>query len=635
MFQSCSKPLVDVAPVYNFSLFSSEQEGVYGVSFDDLPQTPRSRECSRTLCADTKSSSCLDAMVNQLLLTPEQGRCDNKDITLDSMTAGIFNKPDLIDFQLLTPIKNEKMNAVSTHYSTINESVNASMFCPEGFFPQSASNQMSPTTSESSDQETEITFLNTSRGSSLSISASESTSISQVNEVNDLASNEGSKVHFAPAKVRDRKMCNKSIEARHYHKFSNNRHPGKRMRKLWGKQTKWRTSNGKTPLCGQNRTQNQKPKLGNCLFPNPSISQKRFHKLKAQYDQTFEMFTKPRILFTEEEQKNILLGWENVFVNFVTDQESSRFLQENLNRFTSEQLWYSFTHLQSDFVSICEDVYGNYVAQKYLQFGSNKLRKAIVETLKTSINRLSVSMYGCRVVQKILECGGQKNKLLVAQELSGSIIKMVYDKNGNYVVQKMIQCFRPSEIGFVVDEIFGQTFSLAMHPFGSRVILRLLEKLNRRRVRPLLCEITQHSVILSKNQYGNYIIQWIIKNCVVERRMIVKNLVGRVAELSRDKFGSNVIEAAFRIPGQAQIRELAEELLVNVRSSKGRYSPLALLVGDQFGNYVIQTLLESSSGAFQQRLLRSLRQCGEIKKENKNLLAKVRQISSKSNINVK
>jgi len=268
--------------------------------------------------------------------------------------------------------------------------------------------------------------------------------------------------------------------------------------------------------------------------------------------------------------------------------------------------------------------------------GSNKLRKAILETLKTSIYPLSMDIYGCRVVQKFLECEGQEHKLLVAQELSGSIIKMVYDQNGNHVVQKMIQYLRPSEIVFIADEIFGRTFSLAMHPYGSRIIQRLLEKLCRKRVRPLLREIIQRTVILSKNQYGNYIIQWILKKYDIERREIVRNLIGRVAELSRDKYASNVIEMAFKILDQLQVKKLGEELLVNVHPSKGRYSPLALLVGDQFGNYVVQTLLEASVGAFRQTLLRSLSQCGKMKKDyGKNLLAKIGRISSKNNVNVK
>jgi len=285
--------------------------------------------------------------------------------------------------------------------------------------------------------------------------------------------------------------------------------------------------------------------------------------------------------------------------------------------------------LKADFVTICQDVFGNYVAQKYIELGTKKLRSAIVHTLQTSIYTLSMGMYGCRVVQKLLECEGREYKQIVANELSGSIIKLVYHKNGNHVVQKMIQCLNANEISFIVDEIIGITDSLAKHAYGSRVIHRLLEKLTRTRIQPLLDEITKHTVTLAKNQYGNYIIQWIIKNCVWERRKLVGKLIGRVAELSKEKFASNVIEQAFKKSSQDRVRALAEELLVDVSPSKGRYSSLALLVNDQYGNYVIQALLESSTGDFRQRLLHILRKWGEINNNyGKKLLAKVRHMSS-------
>jgi len=83
---------------------------------------------------------------------------------------------------------------------------------------------------------------------------------------------------------------------------------------------------------------------------------------------------------------------------------------------------------------------------------------------------------------------------------------------------------------------------------------------------------------------------------------------------------------AFKRSRQRHLRELAEELLQVGPAKKGSYHTLALVVNDQFGNYVIQTLLESSSGAFRQRLLRSLSKCGSSKQTyGKNLLVKVEQ----------
>jgi len=244
-----------------------------------------------------------------------------------------------------------------------------------------------------------------------------------------------------------------------------------------------------------------------------------------------------------------------------------------------------------------------------------------MNTLNSSMLSLSLGMYGCRVVQKLLECVGYEHKKSIAKQLKGSIINFVYDQNGNHVLQKMIECLRSQDIAFVADEIIGHSYSLAVHPYGCRIIQRLLEKVCRKKARPLLNEIKQHTVALSKNQYGNYIIQWIIKNCTIERNEVLRRLVGRVAELSREKFASNVIEEAFKRSNNAQVKMLAEELLHDTLGRKERFSAVALLVNDQFGNYVVQTLLDKATEPFRERLLLSLSKCGKYNQDyGKHLL---------------
>jgi len=275
-------------------------------------------------------------------------------------------------------------------------------------------------------------------------------------------------------------------------------------------------------------------------------------------------------------------------------------------------------------------VFGNYVAQKLLELGSDELKSSILKTLKPSLLLLSVEVYGCRVVQKLLECGSHELKLLVAKQFAGSIIDYVFDQNGNHVVQKIINCLNPNDIAFMLDEISGKTYSVAKHPYGCRVIQLLLEKVSRARARPLLNEVIEHTVALSKNKYGNYVVQWIIKNCDLERRKLVLKLMGRVAELSRDKFASNVVELAFTRSSRGHTSELAEELFQDESYHGEKYPKLVLLVNDQFGNYVIQTLLESSSGPFRYRLLTSLNKCGKLKMEyGKNLFLKVEKMLQK------
>merc|ERR1719233_2046570 len=134
-------------------------------------------------------------------------------------------------------------------------------------------------------------------------------------------------------------------------------------------------------------------------------------------------------------------------------------IKENLGSATTEQLWETFNHLKRDFITISQDVYGNYIAQKYLELGSDELRSAVLETLLPNISSLSLQLYGCRVVQKLLECGAWEHKSLVAKQFKGSIMKFVFDQNGNHVIQKLIECLNPKDIDFVVDEISGYTYS--------------------------------------------------------------------------------------------------------------------------------------------------------------------------------
>jgi len=221
-----------------------------------------------------------------------------------------------------------------------------------------------------------------------------------------------------------------------------------------------------------------------------------------------EMYLNPKLLTFVEAQRMIkLIIEDNMVFAFATDQGGSRFLQEHLKSASTAQLWTTFALLRPNFVRICEDVFGNYVAQEYLELGSVKLKSEIVKILSSSVSSLSIGTYGCRVVQKLLECVELHHRKSVAKQFEGSVIDFVKDLNGNHVVQKMIECLGSQEVAFIADEILGSAYSLAVHPWGCRIIQLLLEKVERAKAIPLLGEIKQHTIALAKNEYGNYIIQ--------------------------------------------------------------------------------------------------------------------------------
>jgi len=605
---------------HNFSLFSSMQQGSTDSTAEwvdaDTPEDPSPSPIIDTM---REKSPYLGMMVNQLLSSPETTR---------------YNADGRSDRMMVEEFKNIELDGEQQSMCGSNTRRFDSVACSRGLFFGSKYYKAfgSESTSgmdwndlsvmESGNHQNDISCASP-EGSGLALSLGASISISPTNEYKEeIDKNISRNLQSQPRALqfKSAKRCwtsnNHSQNYARFKEMTSSNKGGRQAKRnrfqRWSNET-LRTSSDK------------QISSAHTITPSSSIGSNK-RNLKKVNRNSFSREISGS-MFTLGQALNMLMIKENTLFAFVTDQEGSRFLQENLGSATTEQLWRTFNHLKRDFITISQDVYGNYIAQKYLELGSDELRSAVLETLLPHISSLSLQLYGCRVVQKLLAFGAWEHKSLVAKQFKGSIMKYVYDQNGNHVIQKLIECLNPKEIGFVVDEISGYTCRLAMHPYGSRVIQRLLTRVSRKKAQLLLNEIKQHTVALSKNQYGNWIIQWIIKHCVLERREVVVQLIGHVAELSKEKFASNVIEQVFRRSSRADISALAEELLEDDASQTERCSTLVTLVNDQFGNYVVQTLLDSSSGEFRQRLLASLSKCGKLEKDyGKNILLKVEQM---------
>ena len=50
------------------------------------------------------------------------------------------------------------------------------------------------------------------------------------------------------------------------------------------------------------------------------------------------------------------------------------------------------------------DVFGNYVIQKFFEYGTEPQKSELVGLIKGHMLHLALQMYGCRVIQKALEC---------------------------------------------------------------------------------------------------------------------------------------------------------------------------------------------------------------------------------------
>lgn len=276
-------------------------------------------------------------------------------------------------------------------------------------------------------------------------------------------------------------------------------------------------------------------------------------------------------------------------VEFSGDQHGSRFIQQKLETAISDDKEAVFQEFLPNCLQLMTDVFGNYVIQKFFEHGNQVQKTVLAKQMETHVLSLSLQMYGCRVVQKALEHILAEQQITMVKELDGSVLKCVKDQNGNHVIQKALERVPSEHIQFILNAFHGQAYTLATHPYGCRVIQRMLEYCPEAQA-SLLEELHRYTQNLVVDQYGNYVSQHIIeRGAPVDRSKVIEVVKGQVLTLSKHKFASNVVEKCIAFGTIEERHDLIEEALVP--GSDGQ-SGIASLMKDQYGNYVLQKMLE-------------------------------------------
>jgi len=220
---------------------------------------------------------------------------------------------------------------------------------------------------------------------------------------------------------------------------------------------------------------------------------------------------------------------------------------------------------------------------------------------------------------------------------------------GNHVVQKCIeQCPSPL-IQFIVDTFQGKVYSLATHPYGCRVIQRILEhcsqpKRNKNdnvvggaagisaQLNLLKRELLQCTISLVQDQYGNYVVQHVLEHGKKEDKAeIVRQLRGKILQLSQHKFASNVIEKCVQF-GSFEDRQILLEEILNEKDRTSRMMPLEVMMKDQYANYVVQKVLDVCDQTQRELLIQRIKpHISTLKKYTygKHIIARLEKIAGK------
>ncbi|XP_067111701.1 pumilio homolog 1 isoform X2 [Osmerus mordax] len=324
-------------------------------------------------------------------------------------------------------------------------------------------------------------------------------------------------------------------------------------------------------------------------------------------------------------------------MEFSQDQHGSRFIQLKLERASSAERQLVFSEILQAAYQLMVDVFGNYVIQKFFEFGSLDQKLALAERIRGHVLSLALQMYGCRVIQKALEFIPSDQQVIseMVRELDGHVLKCVKDQNGNHVVQKCIECVQPHALHFIIDAFKGQVFALSTHPYGCRVIQRILEHCLPEQTLPILEELHQHTEQLVQDQYGNYVIQHVLEHGRAEdKSKIVAEIRGNVLGLSQHKFASNVVEKCVTHASRAERAVLIDEVC---SLTEGPHSALYTMMKDQYANYVVQKMIDVAEPSQRKIVMHKIRpHISTLRKYTygKHILAKLEKYYMKNGVDL-
>lgn len=301
------------------------------------------------------------------------------------------------------------------------------------------------------------------------------------------------------------------------------------------------------------------------------------------------------------------------YVVMSKDRLGSRNLQQQLEEGNKEERSIIFDALYPSFTDLVSDQAANFVIQKLCEVTTPEQHEKMLQFFLSHIESVVDQPNSCRVLQRFIECNSSGTeaisnveKIFDAVKKAPGLLNLCFSQNGNHIVQRFIELL-PDRTNEVIRCIIPHLVDLAGDNCGCRVVQRLFERYSVDILAPLVDEVLKHSASLATNQYGNYVVQNILEAKRPEHiSRLISNFKGHFYNFSMHKFASNVVEKVIRAADGYEQQIIFNEILGgneddnsynHGKSSNKRYKEDRILnmIMDQFGNYVMQRIIEFGS----------------------------------------
>lgn len=268
-------------------------------------------------------------------------------------------------------------------------------------------------------------------------------------------------------------------------------------------------------------------------------------------------------------------------VEFCLDQNGSRFIQQRLEVADATEKNAVMDEIVPAIKELQNDVFGNYVVQKLYEFGTYEMKKDLKGTLEGNMLLLSLQMYGCRVVQKALESLEYDDLCELLQEFDSYVLTCIQDQNGNHVMQKAIEVM---SVKAKQAEARAGEAGLSMSMAG--------------RVQFIVDDVLGNVRTLCCHPYGCRVLQRMLEHCVDFQKTATLDQIQLCHKaLLDDQYGNYVIQHVLQY-GRESDRDSLLKIIVE--------NDLLKLSRQKFASNVVEKLLKYGNSNQRNAIVREM-----------------------------
>ncbi|EAX95487.1 Pumilio-family RNA binding repeat containing protein [Trichomonas vaginalis G3] len=278
------------------------------------------------------------------------------------------------------------------------------------------------------------------------------------------------------------------------------------------------------------------------------------------------------------------------YVMQARDPMKSRSLQKKMTECSKQELDIIFNSLYPSLNELVFDQSANFVIQKLCETATEEQQQKFLKFFLSDLNNIVDHSIACRVLQRFIETTQKENIEKLFNALKPNLMSLCLSQNGNHIVQRFVMSL-PSKLNVIIDAILPSVVPLAIDNCGCRIVQRLFDQYKIEQLESIVAEVMRNAVELATNQYGNYVVQYILASNKHEHiSNLLKAFKGRFYQFSLHKFASNVIEKCIRGASEEERMEIFPEIIGSAPDFNA--TRISTMVEDQFGNYVIQRIIE-------------------------------------------